>query len=124
MLMNPSTQSQTKPHHKDYSYAIRHFTCSSYEHLKTKVFKILKLFLHRYCTCFDRYGHHQVLQIAVEISALLVSKFKPKYTLIYVPMGCGASYGMDNSSCHVVCNCYEFQQQFEAHDDDCIGRNM
>jgi hypothetical protein len=40
---------------------------------------------------------------------------KPKYTLVYAPMCCGASYGDGYSSCRVVCNCY---------DDDRIGWNM
>jgi hypothetical protein len=31
-------------------------------------YNILKLYLHYYCTTrFDRYGHHQVLQISVEL---------------------------------------------------------
>jgi hypothetical protein len=56
------------------------------------------------------------VKLAVEIAAFPSVSSNHKYTFVYVPMCCG--FVVMGDSCRVVCS------NFEAPDDDHIGRNM
>jgi hypothetical protein len=74
------------------------FLCYSPSHMQTCV-TILKLFLHHCCTtCFDRYGHHQMLRNCYWNCCTVASKFKSMRPCVVVRF-----MVMGDSSCRVVC---------------------